>query len=135
MSFVPSKYEAKGAIVVPLILQLLDYPAEKDRAIALLNYTLLDEEPDTQVVPPMWARRYLFKMIELNLKPSFFPKSKQGFFNLDFYKDKRSLTGRESIGGPSTSRINRSNASSLARTTTTSTPLSTKITVQDKFTL
>jgi hypothetical protein len=83
-SFVPRKYQGKGEILIPYILKMINYEANQDRAIALLNYILLDEDPNGMIPPPLWARRYLHALFLARVSPTLFPISKRSFFNAEF---------------------------------------------------
>jgi hypothetical protein len=94
MHFVPEKYRGKGALMVPLILKMLNYENEQDRAIALLNYIILDEDPNGMVPPPSWARPYLTALLRMQVSPNLFAPGKRTFYNEEFLRDVRSHPNR-----------------------------------------
>jgi hypothetical protein len=108
-NFVPTKYQARGDIVVPLVLKMINYEVNQDRAIALLNYILLDEDPNGMTPPPSWARPYLTALLRARLSPNMFPVSKRGFFNEEFLREFRHQPSR------SVAEMNQSLASSRKR--------------------
>jgi hypothetical protein len=82
--FVQHRYKTKGRALIPKLLKVVDYSREPDKALAILNYILLD---DGKGQPPVWMRKYLYNLLKMKLSPMVFPMSKREFFTEQYYKD------------------------------------------------